>query len=174
MGDLLSSIEDELIDIIKDDKSDNLKNVIVKNNINKNIVIGPHKRTLIQLCSYFGSSKCLEELIDMNFDINELENSNNNSPLFIACKFDFIKIVFILLNNKKQKCLIMRKNDEGLNEFEVAFLRGNYNICYYLLYEYKGLEKDNNENDILNLNIKKNEINSKEILENEYLKYLMI
>ena len=171
MGDLLSSIENELTDIIKDDNSEHLKNIIIKNNINKNILLGPQKRTLVQLCSYFGSSKCLEELINMNFDINELETSNNNSPLFTACKFDFLEIVCMLLNNKTQKCLIMRKNNEGLNEFEVAFLRGNYNICYYLLYEYKSSDnaKNNNDNSILNINPKNENINSKETQENEYL-----
>ena len=179
MGDLLSSIENELIDIIKDDKSEQLKNFIIKNNINKTVLLGPHKRTLIQFCAYDGSSKCLEELIKMNFDINELETSNNNSPLFIACKFNYIEIVFILLNNQYQKCIILRKNNEGLNEFEVAFLRGNYEICYYLLYEYTDTqESDNNNEKDKKLNINNIEDNNNEIniirnngKENEYMKF---
>lgn len=178
MGDLLSSIENELIDIIKDDKSEQLKNFIIKNNINKTVLLGPHKRTLIQFCAYYGSSKCLEELIKMNFDINELETSNNNSPLFIACKFNYIEIVFILLNNQHQKCIILRKNNEGLNEFEVAFLRGNYEICYYLLYEYADTQESGNNNekdkklninnieDNNNINIIRNKDK-----ENEYMKF---
>ena len=159
MGDLISSIENELIDIIRQDLMEKMKNIIIKNNLNKDILIGPHKRTLIQLCSYYGSIKCLEELINLNFNINQLETSNYNSPLFIACKFNFIEIVFLLLNNKKQKCIIMRKNIDGLNEFEVAFLRGNYEICYYLLYEYNYEKDKSNNNEYIQTN------------ENEYLKY---
>ena len=41
--------------------------------------------------------------------------------------------MYLLLNNEKQECDILVKNNEGLNEFEVAFLRGNYEVCFYLL-----------------------------------------
>ena len=99
MGELFDSIENELIDIMRQDKSENMKNIILNNNIDKNILIGPHKRTLIQLCSYFGSLNCLKLLINMNFDINELEMSSNNSPLLIACKFNFLEIVYFLFND---------------------------------------------------------------------------
>ena len=117
MGVLGPSIENDLIDIIRQDLSERMTNIIIKNNFNKNILIGPYKRTLIQICAYYGSVKCLKNLINMNYDINELEGSNNNSPLFIACKFDYLEIVYLLLNNNKQECLILRKNIEGLKLF---------------------------------------------------------
>ena len=155
MGDTFSSsLEYDLMDLIRQDDFIKVKNILVKNNINKDILVGEHKRTLVQYCSYFGSVNCLKELIDLNFDINKLENNTNNSALFIACKFNYIEFVYILLKNDKQKCEILRKNNEGLNELEVAFLRGNYEVCYYLLYLFKE-EKENviNEEEIqLNLN----------------------
>ena len=181
MGELFDSIENELIDIIRQDNSEIMKNIIINNNIDKNILIGPHKRTLIQLCSYFGSLNCLKILINMNFDINELEISSNNSPLFIACKFNFLDIVYLLLNNNRQICQILRKNNDGLNEFEIAFLMGNYAICYFLLYVYK-ISNDNNINkyenyngneNILKVKVKKDgeNKNNKIIEENQYMKF---
>ena len=158
-----------------------MKNIIIKNNINKDNLIGPYKRNLIQICAYYGSVKCLNELINMDYDINELECSNNNSPLFIACKFNYIEIVYLLLNNHKQKCITLRKNNEGLNEFEVAFLRGNYEICYYLLYEYESQKGNINnnlliitENKIMENKEEKKDIikeNNDNIKENEYSKF---
>ena len=94
MGDVVSSVENHLMDLIRQDESQKMKNIITKNNINKNILIGPHKRTLIQYSSYFGSTKCLKELINMNYNINELEYETNNTALFIACKFNFFEFVF--------------------------------------------------------------------------------
>ena len=140
MGEIISSIENELMDLIRQDDSQKMKNIIINNNIDRDILIGPHKRTLIQHCAYFGSVNCLKELIELNFDINKLEYNTNNTPLFIACKFNYMEFVYLLLNNGKQECDILIKNNEGLNEFEVAFLRGNYEVCFYLLYLYK----DNN------------------------------
>ena len=67
MGELIDSVENELIDIIRQDNSEKMISIITKNNINKNTLIGPHKRTLIQLCSYFGSINCLENLIILYF-----------------------------------------------------------------------------------------------------------
>ena len=157
MGVIIPSIENELIDVIRQDLSESMKNIIIKNNINKDNLIGPHKRTLIQMCAYYGSAKCLNDLINMDYDINELEYSSNNSPLFIACKFNYIEIVYLLLNNHRQKCIILRKNNEGLNEFEVAFLRGNYEICYYLLYEYEH-KQEKTYNNYLILESNKNKI----------------
>ena len=156
-----SSLEYDLMDLIRQDEYIKVKDIILKNNLNKDILIGEHKRTLIQHSSYFGSVNCLKELIDLNFDINKLEYNTNNTALFIACKFNYIEFVYILLNNKKQKCEILRKNNEGLNEFEVAFLRGNYEVCYYLLYLYKEEEIQLNNtyytffNDEINFSLEK-------------------
>ena len=70
-----------------------------------------------------------------------------------------------------------------MNEFEVAFLRGNYEICYYLLYEYKKTKLNNyilnlKDNEIIenkeekqsNTIINTHNIKEKEI-ENEYEKF---
>ena len=109
-----------------------------------------------------------------------MESSNNNSLLFTACKFNYLEFVFFLLNNPIQKCEILRKNNDGLNEFEVAFLRGNYAICYYLLYEYRNNNFNNkiynnmdsfNDNSVMKINIKLNENNNSEKSGNEYLKF---
>ena len=171
MGELFSSIDNELIDVIRQDLSEKMKNIIINNNLNNSTLLGPHKRPLIHFCSYYGSIKCLKELINMDFDINQIDKSSYNSPLFIACKFNFLEIIFILLNNDKQKCETLRKNIDGLNEFEVAFLRGNYEACFYLLYLYKNTRE--NISEIINLNTKINlniqEQNKKQ--ENEYINF---
>ena len=179
MGELISPYESELIDIIRQDNIEKLKVCISKYKINKKTLIGSPKRTLIQLCAYFGSVNCLEYLITMNFDINELEYENNYSPLYVSCKFNYLEFVFLLLNNPIQKCEILRKSNDGLNEFEVAFLRGNYAICYYLLYGYKtfnnklekNLKGNFNDNSAMKLNLKINESKNNEKPKNEYLKF---
>ncbi len=63
MGVLGPSIENDLIDIIRQDLSERMTNIIIKNNFNKNILIGPYKRTLIQICACYGSVKCFKDLI---------------------------------------------------------------------------------------------------------------
>lgn len=169
MGELFSSIENDLIDVIRQDLPEKMKSIIINNNLDNNTLLGQYKRPIIHFCSYYGSTKCLEELINMDFNINQIEQSSYNSPLFIACKFNFVEIVFILLNNDKQKCETLRKNIDGLNEFEVAFLRGNYETCFYLLYLYKNTREDIGE--ILNLNTKKT-LNIKEHDKNEENEYI--
>ena len=89
----------------------------------------------------------------MDYDYNQVENSTGNSPLFIACKFNSLNIVELLLS--KSDCKKLVKNYENLNEFDIAFLKGNYSICYYLLYEYKSdnkSKKNDNEDEIVNDN----------------------
>ena len=74
-----------------------------------------------------------------------------DTPLFIASKFNNLEMVQILLANDDCKKLV--KNLENLNEFDIAFLKGNYNICYYLMYEYKNKIKENiNEDNDNNIN----------------------
>ena len=171
MGEIISSIENELMDLIRQDDSQKMKNIIINNNIDRDILIGPHKRTLIQHCAYFGSVNCLKELIELNFDINKLEYNTNNTPLFIACKFNYIEFVYLLLNNGKQECDILIKNNEGLNEFEVAFLRGNYEVCFYLLYLYKDNNFEIKENISENTQLKIEEIKLEQ--NNKDNKYLL-
>jgi hypothetical protein len=90
----------------------------------------------------------------MNYDYNQKEISNNFTPLYIACKFNCIEIVKILLSQKN--IMVLQKSNENFNEFEIAFLKGNYDICYYLLYEYKNKNKSKKD-DKLNINNKNNE-----------------
>ena len=144
-----------------------------------NILYTKHKRTLLQLCCYYDSVNCLSKLIEMKYDYNQIEKSNGNSPLFICCKFNCLNLVRILLS--KDDCKKLVKNNDNLNEFDIAFLRGNYPICYYLLYVYKNKEKIYNdyikskeiENDdisnIGNINTNMNiDINKKENINNDY------
>ncbi len=148
MGIFSSSKESQIIQLIRLDKPIKLKEFLLNNNINPNEVYTKRKRALIQLCCYYSSPKCLTKLISLNYDYNKKELSNNYTPLYIACKFNCIKIVKILLS--KEDIKILQKTNDNFNEFEIAFLKGNYNICYYLLYEYKS--KINNKKDVLNLN----------------------
>ena len=150
MGGIMTpSKEEEIMKFLRQDDSKKLQEFIIKYQLSPNQLYTKHNRTLIQLCCYFESPKCLSQLIDMNYDYNQVESSNGNSPLFISCKFNCLSIVKILL--EKDDCKKLVKNNEKFNEFDIAFLKGNYPICYYLLYEYK------NKNDIKN--IKKNEKN---------------
>ena len=92
-----------------------------------------------------------------------------------------MEIVYLLLNNNRQNCKILRKNNDGLNEFEIAFLMGNYAICYYLLYGYNIVndnninkyENNNGNENILKLKVKEDGENKKNkiIEENQYMKF---
>jgi hypothetical protein len=62
----------------------------------------------------------------------------------------------------------LQKTTDNFNEFEIAFLKGNYDICYFLLYEYKNEQNkenlDNKENKDENINDEnniENDINTK-------------
>ena len=180
MGGILTpSKESEIIKLLKQDNSKTLQDFLIKNNLDSDTLYTNRKRTLIQLCCYFSSPKCLSKLIEMNYDYNKKELSNNYTPLYIACRFNSLDLVKILLSQKKIN--IFQKSNEDFNEFEIAFLKGNYDICYYLLFEYKGnnikIEKNkNNKNnkknikneDEINTNLKEgNESDEKEKLEKE-------
>jgi ankyrin repeat protein len=70
-------------------------------------------------------------LIELKNDINLTEESTDESPLFIACKFNYLKIVEILLNQKEID--FSKENYTKLNCLDIAILEGNYEICYYIL-----------------------------------------
>ena len=159
MGILPSSKEDQIIQLIRLDKPAKLKEFLLNNNINPDELYTKRKRTLIQLCCYYSSPKCLSKLISMNYDYNKKELSNNYTPLYIACKFNCLKIVKILLD--KDDCDILQKTNDNYNELEIAFLKGNYDICYYLLYEYKNKKNDIDKKMKLNENKEKIDINIK-------------
>ena len=157
MGGILSeSQENEIIKLIRKDNARNLQEYLDYNQVPKDILYTNHKRTLIQLSCYFESPKCLSKLIEMNYDYNKIETTTGDTPLFIAAKFNNLEMVKILLAN--EDCRLLVKNFSNFNEFDIAFLKGNYNICYYLLYEYKNKNKENiNENNDNNIN---NDINN--------------
>ena len=149
------SKEGEIIKAIRQDNPKNLQSILANNNNNKDELYTNRKRTLIQLCCYFSSPKCCSKLIEMNYDYKKKEISNDYTPLYIACKFNCLAIVKILLS--KEDCNLLQKSNEDFNELEIAFIKGNYDICYYLLYEYK-----NEKNKILKLMGKNNISKEKE------------
>ena len=158
MGGIISpSKEEEILKLIRQDNDKKLQEFLTDNQLGSDILYTKHKRTLIQLCCYYESPKCLSKLIEMDYDYNQVESSNGNTPLFIACKFNGLDLVKILLS--KDDCKTLIKNNENLNEFDIAFLKGNYQICYYLLYEYKNKVndrsngKDNNQDNNHNNNV---------------------
>ena len=156
-GMLTTSKESEIIKYLRADNPKKLKDFLISHNIDSNELYTKRHRTLIQLCCYYGSSKCLSKLIEMNHDYNKKERSNDYSPLYIACKFNFLEIVKILLSQKDIS--LLQANNDNFNEFEISFLKGNYDICYYLLFEYKNTENKNNikneNDDEINTNVKK-------------------
>ena len=165
-GILYSTVEQEIIQSLKKDNSKKLKDILIKYNSNPDTLYTKRKRTLIQLSCYFLSPKCLSTLIELNYDYNKKETFNQYTPLYIACKFNSLPIVKILLSH--DDCEILQKTTDNFNEFEIAFLKGNYDICYYLLYEYKNEENkeninnnDNKEENINNENNIENDINTK-------------
>jgi len=163
MGVILpESKENEILKYLRKDDEKNLEDFIKLNELPHDLLLTNHKRTLIQLSCYFESPKCLAKLIEMDYDYNKIENSTGDTPLFICSKFNNLEMVKILL--AKDNCKKLVKNYENFNEFDISFLKGNYNICYYLMYEYDNKE-DNNiniNNDIYDNNNINNEISTKE------------
>ena len=151
MGAILpESKESEILRLLRQDDSKRLQKYIEDNQLTSDLLITNHKRNLIQLSCYYESPKCLSKLIEMNYDYNQVENSTGDTPLFISAKFNNLEMVQILLSI--DDCNKLVKNYENLNEFDIAFLKGNYNICYYLLYQYKN---DINKNKLdINTNTK--------------------
>ena len=147
------SKENEIIKLLRKDDARNLQKFIEINQIPPETLLTNHKRTILQLSCYFESARCLSKLIQMNHDYNQIENFTGDTPLFICSKFNNLEMVKILL--AKEDCKKLVKNSENLNEFDIAFLKGNYNICYYFMYEY---DKGNNNNyDKNNINNEKYE-----------------
>ena len=164
MGVILpESKENEILKYLRKDDEKNLEDFIKLNELPHDLLLTNHKRTLIQLSCYFESPKCLSKLIEMDYDYNKIENSTGDTPLFICSKFNNLEMVKILL--AKENCKKLVKNYENFNEFDISFLKGNYNICYYLMYEYDNKEDNNNNknNDIYNdENNINNEISTKD------------
>ena len=163
-GIFYQNVESELIQALRKDNPKKLKEVILNRNLNPESLYTKRKRTLVQLSCYYLSPKCLSTLIKLNYDYNKKEIINNYTPLYIACKFNSLPIVKILLSN--ENCDILQKTTDNYNEFEIAFLKGNYDICYFLLYEYMNDEKikEDQKDDDNNIdNEKDEEIKTKSI-----------
>ena len=150
------SKENEIIKLLRKDDARNLQKYIQINEIPRESLLTNHKRTILQLSCYFESPRCLSKLIEMNHDYNQIENYTGDTPLFICSKFNNLEMVKILL--AKEDCKKLVKNNENLNEFDIAFLKGNYNICYYFMYIY---DNKGNDNNIDNYDDKDNIINEK-------------
>ena len=159
-GIFYQNVESEILQSLRKDNPKRLKDTIIKNHLNPDTLYTKRKRTLVQLSCYFISPKCLSTLIKLNYDYNKKEIINNYTPLYIACKFNSLPLVKILM--EKDDINILQKTTDNFNEFEIAFLKGNYDICYYLLYEYKNNEKEINE-DQNNINNEKENENVNEI-----------
>ena len=159
-GILFQNVEQELIQALRKDNSKKLKELILNKGLNPDTLYTKRKRTLVQLSCYFLSPKCLSILIELNYDYNKKETINNYTPLYIACKFNCLPIVKILL--EKDDCKILQKTTDNFNELEIAFLKGNYDICHYLLYEYKQSE-EKPKDDETNINNEKDDDNDDEI-----------
>ena len=131
MGNFLQNKTEELLICLRQDSREKLKEIISYYNIIPNEKFTTRNRTLIQLCSYYCAPNCLLALIELKNDINLTEESTDESPLFIACKFNYLKIVEILLNQKEID--FSKENYTKLNCLDIAILEGNYEICYYIL-----------------------------------------
>ena len=150
------SKENEIIKLLRKDEARKLQQYIQINDIPRESLLTNHKRTILQLSCYFESPRCLSKLIEMNHDYNQIENYTGDTPLFICSKFNNLEMVKLLL--AKEDCKKLVKNNENLNEFDIAFLKGNYNICYYFMYIY---DNKGNDNNIDNYDDKDNIINEK-------------
>lgn len=164
------SQENEIIKFLRKDDANSLQELIQINRLPSDLLYTKKKRTLLQLSCYYESPKCLSKLIELNYDYNLKENITGDTPLFICCKFNNLEMVRILL--EKEDCKKLVRNYGGLNEFDIAFLKGNYNICYFLMYVYKNdsndIENDNNNGkneNINNINNEKNNINNENMNE---------
>lgn len=131
MGNLLKNIEEDILSTLRQDNSFQLKQIILKNNIKTDQRLTQKNRTLIQLCSLYNSPNCLKLLIELKNDINIPEIQNNNTPLILACKFNYINIVKILL--EQENINIKQENNDNLNCLDMSIIRGNYEISIYLI-----------------------------------------
>ena len=153
MGNFLQNKTEKLLICLRQDSSEKLKELISYYNIIPNEKFTTRNRTLIQLCSYYCAPNCLLALIELKNDINLTEESTDESPLFIACKFNNLKIVEILLNQKEID--FSKENYTKLNCLDIAILEGNYEICYYIL-NHTSLEIKKKKKKYISMNMQLN------------------
>ena len=126
-----NDILSQIISSLTYDNTDKLQNLISKNKVPLNQTFTKHNRTLIQLSCYYGAKNCLKKLIDLGNDINIPEKQNNDTPLIIASKFNYLELVKILCSQENINFNI--KNYNNLNCLDMAICRGNYEIALYIL-----------------------------------------
>lgn len=124
---LTQSVKEQIIDLIKHDKEKDLFDLITKNKVAPNELI-QGGRTGIVLCALYDSIKCFKVFIDIGNDINIPDSQDGSTALIIASKFGFLSFIQTLIEHK---ALVEVINLNGFNAFDIAFLRGNYEICYY-------------------------------------------
>jgi hypothetical protein len=131
MGNLSINLEEDIPITLRQDNVLHLKEIIQKNNIKKDQTFTINNRTLIQLCALYNSPNCLKLLIELGNNINIPEIQDNNTPLILACKFNYIEIVKILLEQENIK--LKEENNDNLNCLDMSIIRGNYEISIYLI-----------------------------------------
>jgi hypothetical protein len=131
MGNLSINLEEDIPITLRQDNVLHLKEIIQKNNIKKDQTFTINNRTLIQLCALYNSPNCLKLLIELGNNINIPEIQDNNTPLILACKFNYIEIVKILLEQENIK--LKEENNDNLNCLDMSIIRGNYEISIFLI-----------------------------------------
>ena len=131
MGNLSINLEEDIPITLRQDNVFHLKEIIQKNNIKKDQTFTINNRTLIQLCALYNSPNCLKLLIELGNNINIPEIQDNNTPLILACKFNYIEIVKILLEQENIK--LKEENNDNLNCLDMSIIRGNYEISIFLI-----------------------------------------
>ena len=132
------NVNEMLFNALKTDDVDAFKRVYCDNDINVNTFMSSSGRTLVHLCACYGSQQCLTYLLTQcgdNIDINVKDQQDGSTPLILASKYNQRDIIEILLNssnNNNNNCDVGVTQCNDLNALDIAILRGNYNVAYYL------------------------------------------
>lgn len=138
MGNVFTmSVNEMLFNALKTDDVDAFKRVYSDNNINANTFMSSSGRTLVHLCACYGSQQCLTYLLTQcngnsnSIDINVKDQQDGSTPLILASKYNQRDIIEILLTSSNN-CDISVTQCNDLNALDIAILRGNYDVAYYL------------------------------------------
>ena len=136
MGNVFTmSVNEMLFNALKTDDVDAFKRVYCENNINVHTFMSSSGRTLVHLCACYGSQQCLTYLLTQckgnSIDINVKDQQDGSTPLILASKYNQRDIIEILLNSNNN-CDVDVTQCNDLNALDIAILRGNYSVAYYL------------------------------------------
>ena len=99
MGNFFQNKTENILICLRQDSNDKLNDIISLYHIQPNEKFTSRNRTLIQLCSYYSSPKCLQLLISLkNLNYDEVTSYPNNKSTFLYNKF----IIKILITYRKQ------------------------------------------------------------------------